>query len=79
MTYHDLPFPSFLLLYFFFQSAESYQNALQSDPCRTTGMSYYSTVLWHMNDDVRLSYLANEVGKGWLSMSELGHFVNLTC
>ena len=45
------------------QAVECFQQARQLDPDRLDGMEIYSTALWHLRKDIRLSYLAHELLK----------------
>lgn len=45
-----------------YQEAKSlFQEARKMEPFRTTNMEIFSTILWHLRQEVELSYLAHEL------------------
>ncbi|KAG8970835.1 anaphase-promoting complex subunit cdc27 [Tulasnella sp. 419] len=45
----------------YIQSSRAFDRARDLDPYRTTDMDIYSTVLWHLQEEVKLSFLAQEL------------------
>lgn len=43
------------------KSIAMFQRATRLEPCRMTGLEFYSTALWHLKKEVELSFLAQQV------------------